>query len=170
MQSQLAEMHSQTITTRAQIRANVARGDIQIEPWMENGVLAGWMINPMWTNVGSTDATDVRNWYNIKFVAGAPERIWTPKDCPSPDQPKEIFPNVLQPQRGFAEIGQLMSILDVRKASNRGGMIFIVGHIEYRDIFFPDSQKHHFDWCVFVIPNDFTNNLFSFVNGRQDAN
>jgi hypothetical protein len=168
MQGQLDAMREQTITTRAQIRANMARLPIVTRPHMENGKLVGWDVNPQWQNSGTTDARGYQNWFNIDFVEGPGK--WGASDCPKPLDPYPPAPPiVIQGGRSLTELAQRMTIDDVSKVQAHQGAIFIVGHAQYRDIF-PDDPLRQYDWCVFVDPSDPANNLFSFVSFREDSN
>jgi hypothetical protein len=42
-------------------------------------------------------------------------------------------------------------IKDAVKAKNGQAIIFLVGHIEYPDIFFPDDPLHYGDWCFVLV-------------------
>src|SRR5271154_4155800 len=71
------------------LRGNMRRDGIVPRPFGENGKLIGvgekllgWNINPIWTNVGGTDARNFIGWWEIKVVTITEvEKPITPK-CP----------------------------------------------------------------------------------------
>jgi hypothetical protein len=168
IEGQLHEMHQQTATTRAQVRANIAREGIDHWSLMENGNVIGWELSPKWKNTGATPAKDFQNWFVISFAEGTHGGWNQAQYCPSvPANPANIAaPVILEPQHGLTELSQRMFANDVGKISSNQGAVFVAGHVQYRDIF-PDDPPHFIDWCVLVIPNNPSDNVFSFFNVKM---
>jgi hypothetical protein len=69
LRQQITEMHLQTTTTRAQIRASIAAVRMEIAPYeTADGKLAGWEITPRWKNNGATDAINLLQWWGVGFI------------------------------------------------------------------------------------------------------
>ena len=178
MRSQLAEMTAARKTSIAQIRANLRREPPQITPWTSDNSPAGtgkpiayWAISPKWTDGGSTDAIDYRGWFDVIPVHHLPGHLLTGADCPAPQVPMPPAASiVVQAGREIAQFGKKLSSDDVAMAKSEKGYILMVGHVEYRDIFFPDTPIHSDDWCVAIIPNDPATNLWSLPTLKEVVN
>ena len=165
---QLREAREQTITTHAQIRANMIQEDIGHELRYENGALVGVFFTPHWKNVGATDARDYVGWYRLTALSG--KTNWTVADCPNPDRPADVpGPIVVQAGHPLSQEGQLLPIAVINQVLINRGAIFFAGHSQYRDIF-PDDPTFHFDWCQRAVINNLSANEFSFQILRQQAN
>jgi hypothetical protein len=98
MKGQLDEMKNQRLLTVAQLSANLRRENISMQPIGENGKIIGdgeringWNVNPVWTNVGSTDARNVSNWFEISIQARpAPVNGNISVDCPKFSAPEKL--------------------------------------------------------------------------------
>jgi hypothetical protein len=60
-------------------------------------------------------------------------------------------PIVITTQKDIAQQSQRLLMEDAVKAKNGQAIIFLVGHIEYADIFFPDDPLHYGDWCFVLV-------------------
>jgi hypothetical protein len=162
---QLREMHIQTLTTRAQVRANITENPWDVTQIRDNAQTVAWQITPQWKNVGNTDALEVRSDWAITIVPG---RYTDPGTvpCASFTIPKYALPTVVQPTRTFAEPAKYVQAAEMLKALSREAAILVVGRVEYRDIF-PDDAPHYIDWCNNAVPNDPGNNKFSFFGIRH---
>jgi hypothetical protein len=165
------------------LRGNLRQETINIQEIRENvqnpgdqteSKLTGWLFNPRWTNVGGTDIRRLINWWVLTVVHRAspltvPEQLSQP--CPpiiKTDGP--ITSVVLPPGGGETQTAQKLSIEDARLATGESSSvsIYAVGHAEYDDIF-PDTPRHHFDWCILVYPNNPEKSLFSPLDVSRDA-
>jgi hypothetical protein len=171
---QLDEMKNQRLLTQIQIRANIRRELPQITAYGDGekmiGVgetIRGWKVSPTWQNVGGTDATDFKAWFDIAPFDYIPGHALSAADCP---QPTRSIPSAggltVHPGLPMSQLAKNLPIEDVTKAQNGTGYILMVGHMEYRDIF-PESPLHHDDWCVGVVPNDIQRNIWSMPIIRE---
>ncbi len=173
MQGQLNEMKSQRLFNIAQTRAVLRRTNPVMHPagidlGKPTQKLLGWNVNPIWMNVGTTDAREVRGWWDIVVTPTPPliDNKITAK-CPTLKTPPILpEPSVVQKAGGITELAKFLSINDVMQAANQQPtvLIYILGHIEYTDIYYPETHLHHFDWCVMALPNDIEKNAFSFLS------
>jgi hypothetical protein len=175
MQGQLEELKAQRLNTVAQLRANIRRERPAVHPTGEDGKLvgpgeklAGWQVNPNWTNVGSTNAREVRTKFEI-MVSDVPVGTQIgPADCPVAaftDPPP--LPTVIRPGGPFIELSKFLSLQDALRAKNERTIILVYGILEYKDVF--SEEMHHADWCVAMIPNDIPRSVFSFLIMREIA-
>lgn len=167
IEGQLKEMRDQTATTRAQVRANMAQEDFVHEPVTENGIVTGWDISPRWKNSGATDASDLKGWWTLKFVAAfnRPPKSWTGADCPKFETPfnfEGASTVVIPSGHPWTLVSTRLSSEVVTQVLNGKGAVFAFGHLQYRDIF-PDNPIHYFNWCDLVSPYDAPHNGFSFL-------
>lgn len=167
MQSQLTEMHEQTVTTRNQIRANIGDNPWRVDQVRENGQIVAWDFTPEWKNSGGTDAMEVRDWWGHTIIRRHYDSF-NEVTCPPVGVPPPTHPFVVQTQHPFAQGAQRIDAADISKAGTHDVQIIFAGRVDYRDIF-PDDPPHYVDWCSLVIPTNATNNDFSFFSLRQDA-
>jgi hypothetical protein len=181
MQGQLDEAKKQRLITIAQTRANLQR-DVSVNAITQDKKLAnagesigGFAISPYWTNVGSTDALDYRGWFDIRAFDIGPKvpRQITSKDCP-PIVTPDPFPdgNVIIHGGRSIQLAKSLSFEDAAAAVGDKASKFTLmwGHVEYRDIYFPETPLHSDDWCVSVSPNDLQRGLFSFIILSEKVN
>jgi hypothetical protein len=181
MDAQIAEMKAQRLLTVAQLRANMRRDAITIQPLDERGKIiepgttmpAAWNISPHWTNVGGTEARNYKGWFDIIIGPVAPviNNRYVPK-CPNLTVPDPLLHprTVVGRDGGTTHLAKQLKKEDALKAiePRPTAFIYIVGHIEYADIF-PDSSPHHNDWCVVALPVDIEKSIFSFVNIAEET-
>lgn len=162
---QLDEMREQRLLTVAQLRANLAPQETQHKPIKINDQILSWDVNPTFKNLGGTDATDVRLWWAIKFIEGSGLNS---SNCPANPPPAVKVPaTIIRRDGGITLFAHNLSALDVAKSNAGKGTVFIVGHIEYRDVF-PDSPLRFFDWCWIALQS--SQEGLSFVTQWQKAN
>lgn len=164
--AQAETMKRQQEITVVQLRANVRRETIRYIPvFIGEGAKIGWEVNPIWRNVGSTDARNYVGWWGIRRVEIASLGTET---CPRIDRP-DILPEriVIAPGEAVIQSAFNLSVEDAVKAARNEIAIFISGHIEYMDIF-PGTAPHRSDWCVRVIPNNIEADKMSFFNVREE--
>jgi hypothetical protein len=174
MQSQLNEMKSQRIITIAQTRANLRR-DTSVhaltegrKPANTGEKIIGFEFSPYWNNAGNTDAIDYRGWFNLRAFGIGPKipRALSDKDCPPIAAPDPLPEGkVILRDASVIQLAQFLSVEDAIAATDPSDSKYILmwGHMEYRDIYFPETPPHSDDWCVSVAPNDLQRALFSFI-------
>jgi hypothetical protein len=136
---------------------------------------ASFAVNPALKNIGGTSAKDVVTWFNIVMTytdrpRSVGERLSVPCAPKNPPSTKEAAPAVVAPGETDTLFAQILTFEQVSEASGlyTAVVIFVTGHAEYKDIFFPKTPIHHLDWCDLMLPNNITKNQFSFVNkGRS---
>lgn len=168
MQGQLNEARNQRLLTIAQLRPTISYNGISVQPFTGDGKIAdkgdqilGWNINPKLKNTGGSDARNYISWFDISVTPV------TQNTCPSVPIPDPLPTPIIIPREGnVTESAKALLLQDAVQASAKAKRIFISGHAEYDDIF-PESHRHHFDWCVLAIPNEISYSLFSFPRLRE---
>ena len=98
-------------------------------------------------------------WWNSKII----ERPITPyADCPFTvgglSKPTALITGgVITP------LSKEISISEMQKIYSMEYTMYIMGHLEYRDVFSSD-YVHHQEWCVLVTINDLDAGKFSYMN------
>jgi hypothetical protein len=180
MRGQLEEAKNQRLATIAQLRANLRREQINMHPVNKAGKYAipgeemiGWDVNPNWFNAATTDAKSYIAWFEIDVLPMPPIVANTVNvDCPVPLKPAlKIASSVFSAGGRKVEVAKRLSIEDVKAAAVEppSKVIYIAGHAEYTDIFFPETPQHHVDWCVLALPHVYQRNEFSFLIIREDT-
>jgi hypothetical protein len=179
MGGQLSEMKAQRLLTIAQLRANLRRERPTMHPigdkgqWISPGeIIAGWEINPAWTNAGSTDAINVISWWKLSIIpAPTISGGVTPVDCPVPPKPYlKLAPSVVPPNGPLVEQAQILSLSDAQRASgpNPSKVIEFAGRAEYNDTI-PNTSLHYDNWCLIVVPHDLASSNFSFFRALEEV-
>jgi hypothetical protein len=104
------------------LRANLRREQIQFQPIGEDQKIVGsgeqlfgWNVNPIWSNVGATDARNFISWWELTPV----QRVTPvkPSDCPTPtDQRGHAVPSIVSPGQQKIEQAKILPIGDAIKA------------------------------------------------------
>jgi hypothetical protein len=162
IEGQLREMHLQTITTRAQVRANVAIDHVQIDEDAAKGTAVAWDFTPVWKNNGPTDALNVEQWYGISYI-DSPVAPLTRIGCAPLPRPANSRPMTIQAGHTFLELAQSVLMDNLYKAAAFQAVLIIQGHMEYSDIF-SDDPRIILNWCSRIIPNDIPSKKASFLD------
>ncbi|MDH2350619.1 hypothetical protein QCM80_08055 [Bradyrhizobium sp. SSUT112] len=164
---QLKEARIQNENVRAQMRANITSEGVSHAPVNENGSLIGWEISPAWKNNGTTDAKKFRSRWSIEFVPYT-GRTFGPDHCPKITIDPSSKATDIGPSHAITELSKRLTKENVLQNLNREGAIYLVEVMEYRDIF-PNTEVHRLSYCAVILPNDFTNNVFSFVTMQLES-
>jgi hypothetical protein len=150
MRGQLEEMRNQRLQTMAQTRANLKREQSHVNALNEKGdtasigeKLAGWAISPVWTNAGSTDAREYRNWFEFKVFDRPNGKLIDDEDCPTLIAPSPL-PRAIVVISGqkLTELARNLSLAEAVAMQQGKKYILMWGHIEYKDIYFPVTTAH----------------------------
>jgi hypothetical protein len=135
--------------------------------------LAGWIINPLWSNAGGTDIRNWQGWWKIQIIElpqaiPVEQKIGLP--CPTIDKPSTgITIGVIPPSGRQEQSAQMINYGDAVRASGISTTtLYAVGHDEYNDIF-SDIILHHVDWCIIIYPNNANGGQFSPFNVRTTS-
>jgi hypothetical protein len=163
MAQQIDEMRAQRLLTITQLSAKIRKaGDgFIVRPVTGVGSgLAGWDVTPKFLNLGQTDAHNVHGWWQIADAKAEtdPKQI----KCPDPTGPLEDSePGSVAPGGGFLMGERRLNLDKVIAARNNTINIFLLGHLEYRDVV-SETPTHHSDWCVIAFPRDPSRSFFEF--------
>jgi hypothetical protein len=175
IKGQLEEMRGQRLLTIAQLRANLSREDPSVNAYGEDDKIAhvgdkiaGFAISPVWRNVGSTNAKDVRSWFELKVFdipSSVPKKL-SGADCPPLVPPDPLPQPTVMPQGGgIVQLAKRLSLQEINRIG-KDAYALMWGHVEYRDEF-PDTPLHFDDWCVGIDPSDVRGARFSFPIIRE---
>lgn len=129
----------------------------------------GWQLNPVWHNIGGTDARNVIGYWRI---VPAPFVPFDQAKCPPLEfnnrRPEGVS---ISPGQILIQFAQILPAADAQRASGPTPteVLFALGHLEYNDIF-PDTPIHTVDWCFILAPNDMANSVFSDIDVYMRAN
>jgi hypothetical protein len=165
MEGQLAETKNRSDEMRSLIQANLKRDQFVVKVAQRDNKIIAWEVNPMWKNVGGTDARDVYSWWNIRlFEPDMPPDFDSARLPVADTHPTST--STIGPGGGFFQEAGYLSLADAQKAEVTG-KIYAWGYVEYRDIF--SETMHHRRWVVWVVPNDISQSKFSFINKRDQS-
>jgi hypothetical protein len=177
---QLSEMRKQRELTITQLQARLESQTILFQPIDAVGYnvavgspFAGWSFNPGWKNVGETSA---RNFINFSTYTYAPAEkkdgrvIWK---CPDmPPIKLEEGNSVVEKDGTRVEtaINVPRNIVERSFGLDPDIVLYLFGRIQYKDIFFPETPLHYFEWCVAAVPANPITGAFSFhrMYDRED--
>jgi hypothetical protein len=169
MQGQLDQMKAQLLITKTTISAHII--PLPVLPvahsvHVENGIVTGWNINPQFINAGGTDAHDYRAWWDMDVSPGPFPHEGV---CPTHSYSDARPPMTIGPGLPLTLVAKILSLDEGTRAKDGKVVIYISGHMEYRDIF-PDTPMHYYNWCsTIAVPNDIETNTFSFINVKIDT-
>lgn len=166
MQGQLDEMGKQRLMTIAQLRADLKQESPQItpirsdeKPAQPGDSVVAWAVSPQWINSGETDARGYIGWFDLKPLTFTKPHHVSAADCPVPTR-TPTKPTDIPRGQGFRMVAKKIELPNAERAEGGYGIILMVGHLEYRDIF-PGTTEHHADWCTALLPNDLKQGLWS---------
>jgi hypothetical protein len=165
IEGQLGEMHQQTTTTRAQVRANISADVFGFDRIAQGGMFMGWDVTPRWRNTGATDALDYKGIWGISFKPG-PKTGLDVSDCPELTIPPNTQPTVIQAGHPFAELAQRFTVAQALQTQANEASAFVSGRLEYRDIF-PDDPLHYLDWCSRIVVNNIDRDQVSLLTVKS---
>jgi hypothetical protein len=176
MNDQVKETKEQRLLLIEQTRANFRREPPTIERIDQKqadgtNVPIGYLITPRWTNAGSTSAKEVLGWYGLGiFNAADGEAIVKNGKCPPVAAPTTLpRPTVIAQGSGLSQQAQVLPYQSAVAASVQSQYIFLLGHMQYRDVYYPTTKEHHDDWCIRLFPNDLETSRFSPLNVEEEA-
>jgi hypothetical protein len=174
MRRQLDEMRAQRLVNIAQTSAAFVR-DTAAHAMTDGGKLAAvgdriveYSFSPFWKNTGNTEARAFRAWFDLKVYDIGPTipRHLSSKDCPALDNPDDPLPNerIIQRDGVAIQLAKSLPVDDLTATMGKTATKFILmwGHMEVKDIYFPETVPHGDDWCVSVIPADLRQQSFSY--------
>jgi hypothetical protein len=178
IQGQLGEMRAERLINIAQTRANLVR-DAIAHAHTDGKKLAAvgekiveYSFSPSWKNTGSTDARAWRGWFDLKAFDIGPTipRHLGSNDCPRLDTPNPSPDERIIPRDGIViQLAKFISIDDLTATVGDSATKFILmwGHMEFQDIYFPETPIHSDDWCVSIAPADLRQQSFSYISLKE---
>ncbi|MBI3445445.1 MAG: FlxA-like family protein [Magnetospirillum sp.] len=165
LQEQLGAMKKQQEITQIQMRANIRREGIVAKPVMAGIDKVGWNLNSVLRNVGGTDATD---FFMIWKIFPDEPKTSDGRTCPIIIKPLDRrFPMLMTPGQPVTQAAIMLRMEDAVRAKQGIQDIYVVGRVEYRDVF-NGTKTHNYAWCVHVVPHDLEKDEFSFLNVSEE--
>jgi hypothetical protein len=151
MHSQLEIMTNELVLGKSLLQARLKR-ELKIERVIDNGVVIGWRITPIWMNVGATEAKDFIGWNVLNvFTPDVPNDFDFLHPNPLGQAPAGQVPVTIEPTQVIQQQTARISVNEANGVINKTAKIIAWGYGEYRDIF-PDTPLHHKNWCVEILP------------------